>query len=64
MLGYTGLLEPPTPRPLLVTRLLELVRDGRLVVPIEVLPLSSAATAFQRILDRQVEGKLVLDTSR
>jgi hypothetical protein len=33
-------------------------------VPTEVLPLTSAATAFQRILDRQVEGKLVLDTSR
>ena len=64
MLGYTGLLEPPASQAALVTRLLELVRDGRLVVPIEVLPLSSAATAFQRILDRQVEGKLVLDTSR
>ena len=64
MFGYTGLLEPPERQAALVTQLLELVRDGRLVVPIEVLPLSSAATAFQRILDRQVEGKLVLDTSR
>jgi len=64
MFGYTGLLEPPAAQAALVTQLLDLVGDGRLVVPIEVLPLSSAAAAFQRILDRQVEGKLVLDTSQ
>jgi NADPH2:quinone reductase len=64
MFGYTGLLEPPDRQAVLVAQLLGLVRDGRLVVPIEVLPLSSAAVAFQRILDREVEGKLVLDTSR
>jgi NADPH2:quinone reductase len=64
MFGYTGLIEPPERQAALVTQLLELVGDGRLVVPIELVPLSSAASAFQRILDRRVEGKLVLDTSR
>jgi hypothetical protein len=38
MFGYTGLVEPPERQAALVTQLLELVRDGRLVVPIEVLP--------------------------
>jgi NADPH:quinone reductase len=63
MFGYTGLIEPPERQTALVTKLLELVRDGDLIVPVEMLPLSSAAAAFQRILDRRVEGKLVLDTS-
>ena len=33
-------------------------------MPVELVPLSDADSAFRRILDREVSGKLVLDTAR
>ena len=62
MVGYTGLLETPQHQAEVLSQLLARVRAGTLRVPTEVLPLSAAAEAHRRILDRQVEGKLVLDT--
>jgi NADPH:quinone reductase len=62
LLGYTGLLEPPDRQAEVLGGLLELVRAGALRVPVELVPLADAATVFRRILDRKVEGKLVLDT--
>lgn len=64
LLGYTGLLATPEEQLEVFPRLLEMVRTGELVVPTELVPLSQAADAFARILDRKVEGKLILDTSR
>lgn len=64
LLGYTGLLATAEEQEEVFPRLLEMVRTGELVVPTELVPLSQAADAFARILDRKVEGKLVLDTSR
>lgn len=64
LLGYTGLLATPEEQQEVFPRLLEMVRTGELVVPTELVPLSQAADAFARILDRKVEGKLILDTSR
>jgi NADPH:quinone reductase len=63
MFGYTGFVESPESQSAVFAELLRLVADGQLTVPIEILPLSAAATAFQRVIDRQVEGKLVLDTT-
>ncbi len=64
LLGYTGLLAGPEEQTELLPQLLAMVQAGTLVVPVELVPLSCAADAFARILDRRVEGKLVLDTSR
>jgi NADPH2:quinone reductase len=64
LLGYTGLVEPAERQAEVLATLLDLVRRGELRVPVELVPLSDAQSAFRRILDRQVEGKLVLDTSR
>jgi NADPH2:quinone reductase len=63
MLGYSGLIETAESQASLLQQLLELVNSGGLRVPVEVLSLAEADTAFRRILDRQVEGKLVLDTT-
>jgi NADPH:quinone reductase len=63
MAGYSGFVESPESQAAVFAEMLGLVAAGRLTVPIEVLPLSAAAEAFQRILDRQVVGKLVLDTT-
>lgn len=64
LLGYTGLLEDADRQAALLTDLLELVRDGKLHVPVELVALAEADAAFRRILDREVHGKLVLDTTR
>ncbi len=61
--GYTGLLETPAEQADILAKLLVQVRDGVLRVPAEVLPLSAAGDAHRRILERRVEGKLILDTS-
>lgn len=60
LIGYTGLIEAPEAQAALLTELLGAVGRGEITIPIELLPLSEAATAFARILDRKVEGKLVL----
>jgi NADPH2:quinone reductase len=61
LLGYSGTVEPPErTRAALGAALAELAA-GRIHVPIdEVLPLERAAEAHQRILDRKVQGKLLL----
>jgi NADPH2:quinone reductase len=64
MLGYSGLLLDAGQQAATLADLLALVRDGGLRVPIELVPLSEADSAFRRILDRDVQGKLILDTSR
>jgi NADPH2:quinone reductase len=61
--GYTGLIEPPEAHAAIFSDLLARVADGGLTVPIELVPLADAGSAFRRILDRQVEGKLVLDVA-
>lgn len=65
LLGYSGLiLGPSGDRPALET-LMALVADGQLGVPVgEVLGLGQLAEAHARILDRQVEGKLLIDCRR
>lgn len=60
--GYTGLRETSAQQADLLATLIADIAAGRLTVPIDaVLPLGSAAEAHQRILDRKVEGKLLLD---
>ena len=60
--GYAGLLLPPTADRDALDALIGMVGDGSLDVPIgAVLGLGGAAEAHARILDRQVEGKIVLD---
>lgn len=44
------------------TRALELIADGALQVPIDVLPLSQAAEAHRRMEARTVTGRLILET--
>ena len=60
MIGYTGLREVDTAAAF--AALFAGLADGSLTVDIDaVLPLSSAAAAHRRILDRSVTGKLLLD---
>ncbi len=60
--GYTGLLLTPDERATTLDLLFAEVAAGRLTIAIdEVLPLSAAGEAHQRILNKGVEGKLVLD---
>jgi len=61
VLGYGGLLETTESSRQAMVELLDLVAAGKLSVPIdEVLPFDRAGEAHQRILDRQVKGKLLL----
>ena len=62
MLGYSGLVETPESQAEVLRSLLALTATGSLRVATELLPLGDAAQAHQRILDRRVTGKLVLDT--
>ena len=65
LLGYGGLLLTPPQREKAFAALFSFVADGSLHVPIdEVLPLAQANDAHQRILNKQVEGKLLLDPTR
>jgi NADPH:quinone reductase len=60
MIGYTGLRETDTAAAF--ASLFDGLASGSLTVDIDaVLPLSSAAAAHRRILDRSVTGKLLLD---
>jgi NADPH:quinone reductase len=61
--GYSGLIDTPADSAAVLTKLLDQLAAGQLRVPVEIVPLSSAANAHQRILDRQVEGKLILATA-
>jgi NADPH:quinone reductase len=62
LFGYTGLLLTGEERAATLDLLFAEVAAGRLHIAIdEVLPLSAAGEAHQRILSKSVEGKLVLD---
>lgn len=62
LLGYSGLVESPDEQRHVLERLLAMLADGTLRVPIgAVLSLGEAAEAHARIVERRVEGKLVLD---
>jgi NADPH2:quinone reductase len=61
LLTYSGLSEPPEKTRAALVEVLGELAAGRIRVPVdEVLPLERAAEAHQRILDRQVRGKLIL----
>jgi D-arabinose 1-dehydrogenase-like Zn-dependent alcohol dehydrogenase len=62
-IGYTGLIESPASQAKILAELLTEAAAGKLVVPVELVPLAQAQSAFERILERRVTGKLVLDTS-
>ena len=62
LLGYGGLILTPTDRANAYDSLFTEIAAGRLRVVIdEVLPLRDAGEAHRRILQREVEGKLLLD---
>lgn len=62
LLGYSGLVETADEQRLALDTLLAMMAAGTVHVPVgDVLPLSAAAEAHARILDRRVEGKIVLD---
>jgi NADPH:quinone reductase len=61
LLSYAGLLEPDEEARAAVERVVEALAQGRLRVPVdEVIALDRGADAHRRILERQVQGKLVL----
>jgi NADPH2:quinone reductase len=62
ILGYGGMVLPEDKRAAILAGLVAMVADGSLTVPVELVPLADAARCHQRILDREVTGKLVLDT--
>jgi NADPH:quinone reductase len=62
LLGYGGTILTPEERRPGLQAALEAVRDGDLKVRIDsVLPLQDVNDAFRRLVDRQVQGKLLLD---
>jgi NADPH2:quinone reductase len=62
ILGYGGLVMADEKRRSILAGLVAMVADGSLTVPVEVVPLADAGRCHRRILDREVTGKLVLDT--
>lgn len=62
--GYSGLISGPGEEAEVFAGLLAQVSAGSLSVPVEVLALGEAASAHQRILERKVTGKLILDVRR
>ena len=62
VLGYAGLIDPPGSGEQILADLFALMGEGKLRVRLGgVLPLSHAAEAHVRILERRARGKLVLD---
>ncbi len=62
ILGYTGLIGSAAEERDVIDELLSQVAAGQLRVPIgAVLSLAQAGEAHRRIVDREVEGKIVLD---
>jgi NADPH2:quinone reductase len=62
LLGYAGMVDTPEEQRTALDALLAMLSAGSLRVPIgAVLPLAQAGEAHARILDRGVEGKIVLD---
>jgi NADPH2:quinone reductase len=61
--GYAGLLESDEAMRTAIQQALQALADGRLSVPVDlVLPLDQVNESFDRIRQRQVRGKIVLDT--
>lgn len=62
LLGYAGMIDTPEEQRIALETLLAMMSAASLHVPVgAVLPLAQAAEAHARILDREVEGKIVLD---
>jgi NADPH2:quinone reductase len=62
LLGYAGMVDTAEEQKTALDTLLAMLAAGTLHVPIgDVLPLAQAAEAHARILERRVEGKLLLD---
>jgi NADPH:quinone reductase len=62
LLGYSGLTDTAEDQRGAMDGLLGMMASGSLRIPVgDVLPLGDAAEAHARILERRVEGKLVLD---
>lgn len=65
LLGYSGLTDTAHDQRSAIETLLAMMAAGSLRIPIgDVLPLADAAEAHARIIERRVEGKLVLDCAR
>ena len=63
VLGYAGLLESDEAMSSAIEKALRALAAGELSVPVDAaLPLDQVGQAFERIRDRKVLGKLVLDT--
>jgi len=62
LLGYSGLILGEDRRREIFDDLLAEVTAGRLQVPVEIVPLDRAADCHRRVLDRELTGKLVIDT--
>ena len=65
LLGYSGLTDTAEEQRASMQTLLGMMAAGSLHIPVgDVLPLADAAEAHARILERRVEGKIVLDCRR
>jgi NADPH2:quinone reductase len=65
LLGYAGMVDTPEEQRNALDTLLAMMAAGSLHIPVgDVLPLADAAEAHARILERRVEGKLLLDCQR
>jgi NADPH2:quinone reductase len=63
VLGYAGLLESDEAMGAAIREALHALASGQLAVPVDsAVPLHDVNEAFERIQQRQVRGKLVLDT--
>jgi NADPH2:quinone reductase len=61
--GYAGLLESDEAMRAAIQRALQALADGQLSVPVDsALPLDQVNESFDQIRQRQVRGKVVLDT--
>lgn len=63
LIGTSGSTTPAAEREAALTGVTAAVAEGRVVVDVDVLPLSAAPQAFERLSARGVQGKLLLDTS-
>ena len=62
VLGYAGLLEPDETMGTAIRQALQALADGQLTVPVDAaVPLAEVNEAFERIRQRDVRGKLLLD---
>ena len=62
LLGYSGIIDTAEDQRSAIDTLLSMMAAGSLRIPVgDVLPLANAAEAHARILERRVEGKLLLD---